>query len=107
MTALACHTPGLNLRANAAPASHAALLFHSITPTGALERKSLHASCPVVRGTKWTAAKWIRTGRYLSQAELVAAIQARAQQHMDKQAAAVAALQQTVTAALAVATQRR
>lgn len=105
MTMLACCSPDLILQIRVV--LHAGLLFHSITPTGTLEHKSLHASCPVVQGTKWTAAQWIRTGRYLSKAELVAAIQARAKQHMEKQAAAVAALQQTVAAALAVAAQRR
>ena len=37
----------------------AAILFHSIKPTGELERKSLHTACPVIKGTKWSAAKWI------------------------------------------------
>jgi prolyl 4-hydroxylase len=36
----------------------AAILFHSIAPSGALERKSMHAACPVIKGQKWSAAKW-------------------------------------------------
>jgi len=40
----------------------AALLFHSMTPAGALEPKSLHASCPVISGTKWVVTKWLHTG---------------------------------------------
>jgi hypothetical protein len=53
----------------------AALLFHSQDTTGSLERKSLHASCPVIRGTKWAASKWIRTGRYMTKSELLGMVQ--------------------------------
>ena len=35
------------------------LLFFSITPEGDIDQKSMHAGCPVVKGTKWTATKWI------------------------------------------------
>lgn len=35
-----------------------AILFHSIKTTGELERKSLHTACPVIKGIKWSAAKW-------------------------------------------------
>jgi len=48
----------------ARPRKGDAILFHSIQPSGALERKSMHTACPVVKGTKWSAAKWIHVGRY-------------------------------------------
>ena len=35
------------------------LLFFSITPEGEIDQKSMHAGCPVVKGHKWTATKWI------------------------------------------------
>ena len=35
------------------------LLFWSITPDNKIDPKSMHAGCPVLRGTKWTATKWI------------------------------------------------
>jgi hypothetical protein len=36
----------------------AAILFHSMKTTGELERNSLHTACPVIKGEKWSAAKW-------------------------------------------------
>ncbi|PNH01678.1 Prolyl 4-hydroxylase subunit alpha-1 [Tetrabaena socialis] len=48
----------------ARPRKGTAILFHSIKPTGELERKSLHTACPVIKGTKWSAAKWIHVGHY-------------------------------------------
>ena len=36
-----------------------ALLFFSLDPEDKLVTKSLHAGCPVLRGTKWSATKWI------------------------------------------------
>ena len=53
---------------------HAAILFHSIQPSGALERKSMHTACPVVKGTKWSAAKWIHVGKYAVAGEKPVAI---------------------------------
>ena len=35
------------------------LLFWSITPENKIDPKSMHAGCPVLKGTKWTATKWI------------------------------------------------
>lgn len=35
-----------------------AVLFHSMKPNGELEERSLHAACPVIRGTKWSMPKW-------------------------------------------------
>ncbi|KAG2443592.1 hypothetical protein HXX76_001943 [Chlamydomonas incerta] len=48
----------------AKPRKGTAILFHSIKPTGELERKSLHTACPVIKGVKWSAAKWIHVGHY-------------------------------------------
>jgi prolyl 4-hydroxylase len=37
-----------------------ALLFYSLTPEGEPDGASLHASCPVEEGSKWSATRWIR-----------------------------------------------
>lgn len=37
-----------------------ALLFYSVSPDGSIDSRSLHGGCPVVRGEKWVATKWIR-----------------------------------------------
>ncbi|KAK3242141.1 hypothetical protein CYMTET_48147 [Cymbomonas tetramitiformis] len=36
-----------------------ALLFFSLKPGGELDRGSNHAGCPVIRGVKWSATKWL------------------------------------------------
>ncbi|CAL1380811.1 unnamed protein product [Linum trigynum] len=36
------------------------LLFYSLFPNGTIDPTSLHGSCPVTRGEKWVATKWIR-----------------------------------------------
>ncbi|PHU26125.1 putative prolyl 4-hydroxylase 9 [Capsicum chinense] len=36
------------------------LLFYSLLPNGTIDPTSLHGSCPVIRGEKWVATKWIR-----------------------------------------------
>ncbi|EPS70891.1 oxidoreductase, partial [Genlisea aurea] len=36
------------------------LLFYSLFPNGTIDKVSLHGSCPVVKGEKWVATKWIR-----------------------------------------------
>ncbi|GAQ84518.1 Prolyl 4-hydroxylase alpha subunit [Klebsormidium nitens] len=36
-----------------------ALLFYTFRPDGTHDEASLHCSCPVVRGEKWVATKWI------------------------------------------------
>ncbi|KAG2489490.1 hypothetical protein HYH03_011943 [Edaphochlamys debaryana] len=48
----------------AKPKKGTAILFHSIKPTGELEKKSLHTACPVIKGVKWSMAKWIHVGHY-------------------------------------------
>jgi prolyl 4-hydroxylase len=42
------------------PRAGDALLFWSIHPDLSRDKHSLHGGCPVVKGTKWTATKWIR-----------------------------------------------
>ncbi|XP_021908172.1 probable prolyl 4-hydroxylase 9 isoform X1 [Carica papaya] len=36
------------------------LLFYSLFPNGTIDPTSLHGSCPVLKGDKWVATKWIR-----------------------------------------------
>eukprot|EP00249_Psilotum_nudum_P007568 c20660_g1_i1 orf=846-1700(+) len=36
-----------------------ALLFFSLNPDGIPDTRSLHGSCPVIEGEKWSATKWI------------------------------------------------
>ncbi|PSS02655.1 Prolyl 4-hydroxylase [Actinidia chinensis var. chinensis] len=36
------------------------LLFYSLFPNGTIDKTSLHGSCPVIKGEKWVATKWIR-----------------------------------------------
>ncbi|XP_056161155.1 probable prolyl 4-hydroxylase 9 isoform X2 [Syzygium oleosum] len=36
------------------------LLFYSLLPNGTIDPTSLHGSCPVIKGEKWVATKWIR-----------------------------------------------
>ena len=40
------------------------LLFYSLTPDGKPDERSLHASCPVTRGEKWSATKWIHVSGF-------------------------------------------
>ncbi|KAG2482094.1 hypothetical protein HYH03_018950 [Edaphochlamys debaryana] len=41
-----------------------AVLFWSIRPDGRFDGASLHGSCPIIRGEKWSATKWIHVGPY-------------------------------------------
>lgn len=43
------------------PRRNDALLFYSLSPDGSQDPASLHTGCPVVKGIKWTATKWIHT----------------------------------------------
>ncbi|KAK1301028.1 hypothetical protein QJS10_CPB13g00423 [Acorus calamus] len=36
------------------------LLFYSAFPNGTIDATSLHGSCPVIKGKKWVATKWLR-----------------------------------------------
>jgi hypothetical protein len=43
------------------PRKGAALLFWSLQPDGKTkDMHSLHGGCPVIKGDKWSATKWIR-----------------------------------------------
>lgn len=44
------------------------LLFWSITPEGKIDPQSMHAGCPVIKGIKWTATKWIHARPFRWQA---------------------------------------
>ena len=48
----------------AKPKKGNAVLFHSIKTTGELERRSMHTACPVLKGVKYSAPKWIHVGPY-------------------------------------------
>ncbi|GBG72677.1 hypothetical protein CBR_g12246 [Chara braunii] len=41
-----------------------AVLFWSMTLEGQTDTKSLHSSCPVISGEKWSCTKWLRTGAF-------------------------------------------
>ena len=47
-----------------------ALLFHNCHLNGREDPTSLHAGCPVLRGEKWTATKWMRAGPVEAEREL-------------------------------------
>ncbi|KAL8121680.1 hypothetical protein AgCh_018420 [Apium graveolens] len=40
-----------------------ALLFFSLHPSAIPDVQSLHAGCPVLKGEKWSATKWIHVDR--------------------------------------------
>jgi len=42
------------------PRKGQALVFYSLKPNGDFDPQSLHGGCPVVKGEKWVATKWIR-----------------------------------------------
>ncbi|KAL3499510.1 hypothetical protein ACH5RR_038603 [Cinchona calisaya] len=41
-----------------------ALLLWSTKPDGTLDFSTLHGSCPVIRGNKWSSTKWMRVHEY-------------------------------------------
>jgi prolyl 4-hydroxylase len=41
-----------------------AVLFFSLNPDGSTDPRSLHGSCPVIEGEKWSAPKWIHVGSF-------------------------------------------
>jgi len=49
----------------AKPRKGDALLFWSLKPDGHEDSHSLHAGCPVLRGEKWSATKWMHVGKFL------------------------------------------
>ena len=56
----ACAREGLAV----APVAGDALLFWSTLPDGGVDPASLHGSCPVTKGAKWTATRWIHGGAF-------------------------------------------
>ena len=42
-----------------APRKGDAVLFISLTPGGEIDSQALHGGCPVVKGEKWVATKWL------------------------------------------------
>lgn len=55
-----CGKEGLSVK----PKRGDALLFWSMKPDASLDPSSLHGGCPVIRGDKWSATKWIRVNEY-------------------------------------------
>ncbi|KAI8476684.1 MAG: hypothetical protein J3K34DRAFT_400129 [Monoraphidium minutum] len=49
------------------------LVFYSLTPEGETDLTSLHASCPTLKGEKWSATKWIHVSAFRQTAELLRA----------------------------------
>lgn len=42
-----------------------ALLFYSLGPDGKTQDPtSMHTGCPIIKGTKWTATKWVHSGPF-------------------------------------------
>jgi len=41
-----------------------ALMFYSLKPDGSEDPSSLHGSCPVIKGEKWSATKWIHVAPF-------------------------------------------
>jgi hypothetical protein len=55
-----CAKAGLSVR----PHMGDALLFWSMKPDATLDASSLHGGCPVVKGNKWSATKWLHVDQY-------------------------------------------
>ncbi|XP_031505150.2 probable prolyl 4-hydroxylase 3 isoform X2 [Nymphaea colorata] len=55
-----CAKTGMALR----PRMGDALLFWSMHPDASLDALSLHGGCPVIKGDKWSATKWMRVGPF-------------------------------------------
>ncbi|KAH1058688.1 hypothetical protein AAZX31_02G042000 [Glycine max] len=55
-----CGKKGLSIK----PKMRNALLFWSIKPDATYDPLSLHGSCPVIKGNKWSSTKWIRIGEH-------------------------------------------
>lgn len=55
-----CGRKGLSVK----PVKGDAVLFFSVTTAGKEDPRSSHGSCPVIKGTKWSAAKWMHQGPF-------------------------------------------
>lgn len=60
-----CSLQGLSLK----PKKGDATLFWSIRPDGTFDYKSLHGSCPVIKGEKFSATKWIHVAHFAMNGE--------------------------------------
>ncbi|GBF92736.1 prolyl 4-hydroxylase-like [Raphidocelis subcapitata] len=49
------------------------LVFYSLTPGGETDPSSLHASCPTLKGEKWSATKWIHVSGFRTSADVMKA----------------------------------
>ncbi len=59
-----CAKRGLAVR----PRKGDAVLFFSLDLQQKLDTASLHGSCPVIRGVKWSATKWMHVGSFMTEA---------------------------------------
>ncbi|CAM8921757.1 unnamed protein product [Rhodiola kirilowii] len=57
---LQCFKAGLVVK----PKMGDALLFWSMKPDATPDKASMHGGCPVIRGTKWSATKWLRFQKF-------------------------------------------
>ncbi|XP_021691087.2 probable prolyl 4-hydroxylase 10 isoform X1 [Hevea brasiliensis] len=55
-----CGKGGLSVK----PKMGDALLFWSMKPDASLDPSSLHGGCPVIKGNKWSATKWMHVNEY-------------------------------------------
>lgn len=55
-----CGRSGLSVR----PRMGDAILFWSMKPDATEDPMSLHGSCPVIQGNKWSATKWMHVDKY-------------------------------------------
>ncbi|CAK8561885.1 unnamed protein product [Lathyrus sativus] len=56
-----CGKEGLSVK----PKMGDAILFWSMKPNTTLDPTSLHGACPVIKGDKWSSAKWMRVDEYI------------------------------------------
>ncbi|KAL6467908.1 hypothetical protein MHYP_G00235850 [Metynnis hypsauchen] len=49
-----------NIGASLKPQKGTAVMWYNLLRNGQVDEQSLHAGCPVFRGSKWIATKWIR-----------------------------------------------
>ncbi|KAI5418769.1 probable prolyl 4-hydroxylase 10 [Lathyrus oleraceus] len=56
-----CGKEGLSVK----PKMGDAILFWSMKPNTTLDPFSLHGACPVIKGDKWSSAKWMRVNKYV------------------------------------------
>lgn len=54
-----------------------ALMFYSLHPDGSKDLASLHGSCPVIKGEKWSATKWIHVNKFVPPGEVARLREAR------------------------------